>query len=444
MGRYPPHSDEAERGVLGCILLQPNECMGECIERLKPGPAVFYDLRHQVIYELLSEMYDKKEAIDIITVHQRLKDRQQLESVGGLAYLAPLPDVVSSAGNVVHYINIILEKFLLRQILKHCVEHADRAYAASGEEVTLLIEDFEKNALAVAESVTSNVEAGIKEIIHARINFYEECSRNGGGLLGLPTGYYDLDRMTDGLRPGDMIVIAARPSQGKTAIAMNIADHVAVAQGVPVGVFSLEMSRESLVGRMISARSRVNERTLIKGCATQEEQKRLITATAKLANAPIFIDDSAGLTITQLRARARRFHRQHGVKLFIIDYLQLLRTARRRDNRREEVDEISTGIKAMAKELNVPVVAVCQLNREIEKDKERKPRVSDLRESGQVEQDADLIGLLYAADPEAARNNSPVLPMNLLIAKARNGPTGDVPLIFFKEYTRFEQASKVQ
>jgi len=271
-----------------------------------------------------------------------------------------------------------------------------------------------------------------------------------GVLGGLASGYADLDRMTDGFHGGEMIVFAARPSMGKTSLAMNIAEHVVLTQKLPVGVFSLEMTAESLVLRMLCSNARVNLRNIREGFMTESDFPKLTSAAGKMSSAPLFIDDTPGLSILQLRARARRLWQQHGVKLFVVDYLQLLHSTSRRaqENRQQEIAEISSGIKALAKELNVPVIVLAQLNRELEKDKSRKPRLSDLRESGSIEQDADLVGLLYKPssgedDESASPEESDGLPVNLLIAKQRNGPTGDVHLTFLKPYTRFESAAKV-
>lgn len=443
MDRVLPHSIEAEQGVLGCIFLSAHECLDDCIDRFKPGPEVFHDLRHQIIYELLVEMYDKKEAIDVISVHQRLKDRNQIDSVGGINYLSSLPDMTPSAANVSVYSNIVLQKYILRRMLSHCTESINTIYGHAGE-LEPLIHQFESEALAISDSIFKDTTSDVKELVKNRLTFYEECAERGGGLIGISSGYPDLDKMTDGLKAGEMIVLAARPSMGKTSLAINICENVAIDQGIPVGVFSLEMSKESLVGRMVSSRGRVNERSLTRGCADEKEMKNTFTGAMKVGKAPIHIDDTAGLSIGQLRSKARRMVQRLGVKLLVIDYVQLLRTSSRRANRQEEIAEISTGIKNMAKELKVPVIAICQLNRELEKDRERKPRVSDLRESGQIEQDADIIGMLYAANPEEAARNPDVLMVNLLIAKQRNGPTGDVQFTFFKQFTRFESISKIE
>lgn len=446
--RLPPHSPEAEQGVLGCILLSPNDSMGECLEKLKAGAEVFYDLRHQSIFATLAEMYDAREAIDLITLQQRLKDRQLLEQVGGLPYLASLPDQVPSAANLSYYLDIVREKHLLRKMISVCTGVVGRVYDYEGE-VDTLLDEVERDVLRISESRVQEHVNTIKDLVKKAINTIEDYHQRQGMLTGIATGFPDLDKMTSGLHGGEMVVIAARPSMGKTSLAMNIAEHVAVDLKLPVGVFSLEMTSESLVLRMLCSRSRVNLRNVREGFLAERDFPKLTGAAGILASAPLFIDDSGGLSILQLRAKARRLYQQHDIKLFVIDYLQLLHsTSRRAENRQQEIADISNGIKALAKELNVPVIVLSQLNRELEREKNRKPRMSDLRESGAIEQDADLIGLLYkpnADDDEAAAPaaEEDAVPVNLLIAKQRNGPTGDVHLTFLKPYTRFESAAKV-
>jgi replicative DNA helicase len=452
--RLPPHSIEAEQGVLGCVLLSPNECLGELIQTFKGGPEAFYELRHRSVLELLIEMYDAKEAIDLITLQQRLKDRNQLEGIGGLSYLSALVDSVPSAANLSYYLDIVREKYLLRRMIQTCTEVIARVYEQQGE-VDALLDEVERDVLHISEEREQDAPRTIKDLVHKAINTIEDFHQRQGMLTGISSGFPDLDKLTSGLHGGEMIVIAARPSMGKTSLAMNIAESVAIDQRLPVGVFSLEMTAESLVLRMLCSRARVNLRDIREGFLAERDFPKLTGAAGKLANAPLFIDDSPGLSILQLRARARRMTQHHGIKLFIIDYLQLLHStsARRVENRQQEIADISNGIKALAKELNVPVIVLSQLNRELEKDKSRKPRLSDLRESGAIEQDADLVGLLYKADPanpsrpfngeEEEEQEQDALPVNLLIAKQRNGPTGDVRLTFLKGYTRFESAAKV-
>ena len=447
--RLPPNSPEAEQGVLGCILLSPNDCIGECIEKLRSGEDVFYDLRHQTIFKALADMYDHRQAIDVITLQQKLKDDQLLEQVGGIAYLSVLPDTVPSAANLSYYLDIVREKYLLRRMIHVCTDVVGRVYDYEGE-IDALMDEVERDILQISEARVQTQTTTIKELVKKAISTIEDFHQRQGMLTGIPTGFSDLDKMTTGLHGGEMIVIAARPSMGKTSLAMNIAEHVAIEAKLPVGVFSLEMTSESLVLRMLCSRSRVNLRNVREGFLAERDFPKLTGAAGKLAASPLFIDDSSGLSILQLRAKARRMHQQYQIKLFVIDYLQLLHsTARRAENRQQEIADISSGIKALAKELNVPIIVLSQLNRELEREKNRKPRMSDLRESGAIEQDADLVGLLYrpnAEDEDGAAGSSTsedATPVNLLIAKQRNGPTGDVNLTFLRSYTRFESAAKV-
>ncbi|MEI8042174.1 MAG: replicative DNA helicase [Verrucomicrobiota bacterium] len=447
--RLPPHSPEAEQGVLGCVLLSPNDCMGECVEKFKSGDEVFYDLRHQTIFTVLAEMYDRREAIDVITLQQRLKNQQLLEEVGGIAYLATLPDTVPSAANLRYYLDIVQEKYLLRKMIHTCTDVVSRVYDYEGE-LDALMDEVERDILRISESRVQSHTSTIKDLVKKAISTIEDFHQRQGLLTGVGTGFADLDKMTSGLHGGEMIVIAARPSMGKTSLAMNMAEHVAIEQRLPVGVFSLEMTSESLVLRMLCSRSRVNLRNVREGFLAERDFPKLTGAAGKMASAPLFIDDSSGLSILQLRAKARRMAQQFGIKLFVIDYLQLLHsTARRAENRQQEIADISNGIKSLAKELDVPIVVLSQLNREIEREKGRPPRLSDLRESGAIEQDADVVGLLYK--PKSASDDDEggggveedAVPVNLLIAKQRNGPTGDVELTFLKSYTRFESKAKV-
>jgi replicative DNA helicase len=447
--RLPPHSIEAERGVLGCVLLSPGDCLGVCIEKFKSGPELFYDLRHRHLYELLVEMYDHREAIDLLTLQQRLKDRNQLEAVGGLVYLSGLPDAVPSAANLSYYADIVRDKYLLRRMIQTCTEVVGRVYEHEGE-VDALLDEVERDVLRISEVRVEEKTATIKELVKDAITTIEHFHQRQGMLTGISTGFPDLDKLTSGLHGGEMIVIAARPSMGKTSLAMNVAEHVAIEERLPVGVFSLEMTAESLVLRMLCSRSRVNLRNIRDGFLAERDFPKLTGSAGKLAGAPLFIDDTAGMSILQLRAKARRMTQQHGIKLFVIDYLQLLHsTSRRAENRQQEIADISNGIKALAKELKVPMIVLSQLNRELEKDKNRKPRLSDLRESGAIEQDADLVALLYKPtggdddDSDKSGLEQDALPVNLLIAKQRNGPTGDVALTFLRSYTRFESAAKV-
>jgi len=445
--RLPPHSLEAEQGVLGCILISPNQSLGLSLEKLKTGSKAFYDLRHQHLFENMVEMWDSKQPIDLITLQQRLKDKNELDAVGGLGYLAALPEAVPSAANLEYYLDIVQEKGLLRKMIQTCTGVITQIYDYEGE-VDQLMDDVESQVLKISEEREETTLRSVKELVNKAITTSEEFHQRQGMLTGISTGFPDLDKLTSGLHGGEMVVLAARPSMGKTSLAMNIAETVVVEQQLPVGVFSLEMTAESLILRMLCSRARVNLRDIREGFLAERDFPRLTGAAGKMSTAPLYIDDTPGLSILQLRARARRMVQQHEIKLFVIDYLQLLHsTAKRADNRQQEIADISNGIKALAKELNVPVIVLSQLNREVEKEKNRKPRLSDLRESGAIEQDADLVALLYKPsggdDDEGPREEQESLPVNLIIAKQRNGPTGEVNLTFFKGYTRFESASKV-
>src|SRR5665213_3594375 len=343
---------------------------------------------------------------------QRLKDKQLLEQIGGIAYLAQLQDSVPSAANLSYYLEIVQEKYLLRKMISTCTDVVGRVYDYEGE-VDALMDEVERDVLRISESRAQSNVMTTKELVGKAIGTIENYFSRKGVLNGLGTGFPDLDRMTDGLHGSEMIV-------------------------------------ESLVLRMMRSSARVNLRSIREGFMSESDFPKLTSAAGKLANALLFIDDSAGLSILQFRARARRLHQQHSAKLFVVDYLQLLHSTARRsqENRQQEIADISSGIKALAKELKVPVLVLSQLNRELEKDKSRKPRLSDLRESGAIEQDADVVGLLYkpnSGDDEdgAQAEEADGLPVNLLIAKQRNGPTGDINLTFLKNYTRFESAAKV-
>src|SRR5215471_11301547 len=381
-------------------MISPNECMGECLEKLKEGPEVFYDLRHQTIFQVLAQMFDTREPIDVITLQQKLKDNILLDEVGGLAYLSTVRDFVPTSALLTHYLEIVQEKFLLRRMIQVCTEVVSRVYDYEGE-IDGLLDTVERDVLRISESRVQSKTITIKELVKKAINTIEDYHQRAGMLTGISTGFIDLDKLTTGMHPGEMIVIAARPSVGKTSLAMNIAEHVAIEQRLPVGVFSLEMTADSLVLRMLCSRSRVNLRNVRDGFLAERDFPKLLGAAGKLAGAPLFIDDSSGLSILQLRAKARRMFQQYGIKLFVIDYLQQMHSSSRKaDNRQQEIADISNGVKALAKELKIPIIVLSQLNRDFERDKSRKPNLADLRESGAIEQDADLVGILYKVDPD--------------------------------------------
>ena len=448
--RLPPHSAEdggAEQGVIGCILLSPNESMAQVVPKLQAGRETFYDLRHQEIYQELLVMWDERIPIDLITLQQRLKDRQMLENIGGIPYLNALQDAVPSAANVSYYLDIIVEKYVLRSMVRTFTDIVGRIYDFAGD-VPDLLDTVERDVLRITSmDDRSGGALDARTLVTQSIASFEQWHQNQGAPTGIPTGFRDFDNMTQGLHDGDMIVLAARPSMGKSSLAMNVAEHVAVDSGLPTVVFSLEMTAQSLMQRTMCSRGNVNIRDLQRGLFTERDFPLLTNVAGQITRAPLWIDDTPSLSILQLRARARRLHQLHGIRLFVIDYLQLMHSSssRAQESRQNEVAEISAGVKSLAKELHVPIIVLAQLNRELEKTPNRKPRLADLRESGAIEQDADIVGLLYKAEDEEASNEEEAnnVRVNMLIAKQRNGPTGDVRFLFRKNFTRFESVSPI-
>lgn len=443
--RLPPHAIEAEQGVLGCCLLS-RDAVSEAIEKLKNADR-FYDLRHGTIFATLAEMIDRNEPIDLITVQQKLKDKNQLESVGGLAYLSSLPDGVPSAANLSYYGDIVYEKYLLRRYIAVSTECIARAFDfEEGQDAIAVFDSIERDILALSLDRVGSKDKDWKAVIQRTIAAMEEYHRGHAQMRGLPTGYDYFDKMTAGLAPGQMWVIAGRPGTGKTSLAFNIVEHIAVDLKLPVGVFSLEMIDEELGARSIFQRARADFQRFRTGYLENSDIPKLLNAAGPIASAPIKLDDEGDMNIMELRAKARRWKAQDGIKLLVIDYLQLVKGTKNYREVKDEVKEVSNGIKAMAKELRIPVIALCQLNRELEKDKNRLPRLSDLGESGAIERDADLIGIFYEpklTDEEQeiadsgsdwARHSKRV---NMQICKQRNGPTGKVEFLFQKACMRF-------
>jgi len=436
-----PVSIDAEKGVLSSILLSPRETLTLAIEK-GIDEHHFHHPSHSTVFAILQELWKGNTPIDLITLTQALADRNQLPHIGGAAVLADLQTFLPTAANADYYIDIVREKHLLRRMISVCTTSAARCYDEQGD-VKSLVDDIEKQIFTVAEDRIRGDLPDIRHHVNAAIDSIEMLYKNQGKVTGLSTGFKKFDTMTNGLHPSEMVVIAARPSMGKTALAMNIAEHVAVDQGTPVAVFSLEMSAQQLVTRLLCSRARVNLRHISSGMMATGAQKALVKASGELGASKMVIDDTAGLSINELRAKSRRMMDKHGLGLIVIDYLQLLRSPSKRgqENRQIEIAEISNGIKALAKELSIPVIVLAQLNRKSEDRTDGKPKISDLRESGSIEQDADVVGLLYRSayyakdEEEKAEKGGEA---ELIIAKQRNGPTGEVPLTFLNEYTRFE------
>lgn len=437
-----------EQALLGSILLDANTVLPLCIAKITTE--AFYDLRHQTLYNTMLELYDEQSPVETVTLYERLQTWGKADQVGGVSYISGLPDAVPSAANAEYYLGIIREKFLLRRMLQVNTSSVSRIYEHEGD-CDELLDQIESEVLQVAETRVVSETPTALELVRNAIQNIESYHQHGGQLIGVGSGFSDIDKMTHGFRPGHMIVIAARPGVGKTSLAMNIADHVAVQLGLGVGVISLEMTGDELMERMIASRARVNLRNIQEGFLAERDMPRIVSAAGALGNAPLYIDDKSAQNILEIRAKARRWHQQHDIRLLVVDYLQLAgagSTGRRVENRQQEVSLISRGIKLLAKELGIPVIVMSQLNRQIEYDKNRKPRLSDLRESGSIEQDADLVMFLHARrridDNGEEEDDMPdVVPTTGIIAKQRSGPTGEIFFTFLKAYTRFESAARI-
>jgi replicative DNA helicase len=445
LDRALPNSQDAEMAVLGAVLLSPNEAGPEVRDRLSEEH--FYYSPHKVIFREIAALQDTLQAVDLITLTQRLRDKEQLEEIGGPAYLSDLISRVPTVANIEYYIEIVFEKYLLRQLIEAAHEVIYNSFEKQ-EDVKAWVDEVEQEIFRITAEKSTDIISPAKPLVMDAMASIEKMYEKRGEVMGLATGFRELDRLTSGLQDGTMFIIAARPSMGKTALAMNIVEHVAVDRNIPAGVFSLEMSGQELIIRMLCSRARVNLRSLHGGFPSERDHHQLAAVASQLMKAPIYIDGSAALTVNQVRARARRMKQQYKIRLLVIDYMQLMRAPSRRaeSSRQAEVADISAGIKALAKELSIPIIVVSQLNRQPESRDEGKPRLADLRESGAIEQDADVVGLLlrpevYEDDKEAREKVKG--EASLIIAKQRNGPTGDVDLTFVGEYTRFEDRARV-
>jgi replicative DNA helicase len=436
--RIPPNNLNAERSVLGACLLD-REAMLHVVESLRPED--FYDPRHALTFEVLADMYEKDRAVDSLTFQEELTRRNLLERVGGLPFVASLVDAVTTTANVEYHCAIVKDKSVHRALIR---VGADITRTGFSEEVEYQ-EALSSAEQQVFEIARHGTRSHLKEISDVVVNTFDQIEKSileGFSANGIPTGFHDFDKLTGGFQPGSLNIIAARPSMGKTAFALNVAQHAALTEGAPVLIFSLEMSAEQLANRMLSSEARVNIKEMQQAGQVRSDQWNALTdAVARLSRSPIFIDDSSMLTTMELRSRCRRFFSKHKDEkcLIIVDYLQLMANSRRSENRQQEVSEISRSLKGVAREFEVPVIALSQLSREVEKrGSDKRPMLSDLRDSGAIEQDADVVAFLYrpayyqqdkeAADPTA----------EIAVAKHRNGPTGKVDLVFYREYSRFE------
>jgi len=437
-----PNSPEAERSLLGCLITAPRDMAQEAASRL--SDQVFYDARHQMIFSAIRQLHDKNTPVDTVTLPQKLIDDGILNDVGGIPYIARIIAEVPTPTNIFTYAEIVREKYLLRRVMTACAEvlQAVKEYADDPKPV---LELAQEQFFIISQDRIEKEAQPVSELVIPTLRLIEKYYQNKGKVIGVPSGFADLDSLTGGFQSGQMIVIAARPGMGKTSFALNVAEHASVDAKKAVGIFSLEMANQELMMRLLASRARVSSQTIRKGFTSQEDLMRITHAAHELKDAPLYFDSTVGLSLAQLRTRARRLKKKYNIDLIIIDYLQLVLppTNRRADNRAVEVAEISGGIKAMAMELEIPVIVLSQLNRKPD-ERGGQPRLSDLRESGAIEQDADIVGLLYRpekyADDEEKRGSLTGEAI-LDIQKHRNGPTERIHLTFIEQLTRFENRS---
>jgi replicative DNA helicase len=428
--RLPPHSIESEMCLLASMMLD-KEVIGNVVQIL--DREAFFQADHQIIYDILIKLYEQNRPIDAVILREELGKRQLLDEVGGVAYLAQILNSVPSAAHGVHYAGTVREKFLLRQLISASNDILRDAYAPH-EEADLVVDKAEKKIFDIAQKKVGGAMVPLEHVLHEVFEMIENR-----GQRGLETGFLDLDDMLNGLQNGEMIIVAARPSMGKTAFAMNLVEGIAAERNMPCAVFSLEMSKQQLAQRMLCSRGKIDSHKLRRGMLQSHEYAHLANVVGQLAKAPVWVDDSAGLTPLELRAKARRLKLQHDIKCIMIDYMQLMDNPGP-ESRQQQISEISRSIKAVAREINVPVIALSQLNRASEGRDGHRPRMSDLRESGSIEQDADVIMLLHREDyyrmsePDFQPDNV----AEVIVAKQRNGPTGTIKLFFDNKSTRFE------
>lgn len=437
--KVPPQNLEAEASVLGGILLE-NEAINRVLEII--APVDFYRESHRKIFRAMMELTDRSEPADLITLSEQLKGKGDLEAVGGSAYLASLADQVPTAANIAHYARIIREKAILRQLITSATEIATRGFEEQGN-VDEFLDAAEKVIFDIAEKKIKASFVSVGDMIKDTLKAVERLYERKEMVTGVPTGFKDFDKLTAGLQPSELIIVAGRPSMGKTAFALNIASHAALNAGIGVAVFSLEMAREQLVLRMLCSEARVDNSKVRAGYLGERDFPKLANAAGRLHEALIYIDDTPAISVLELRAKTRRLIRDRDKKvgLVIVDYLQLMRGMGNASNREQEISEISRSLKALAKELRVPVIALSQLNRRVEDRGDRRPMMADLRESGAIEQDADVIAFIYRDEVYNTKSSDKGVA-EIIVAKQRNGPIGTVNLAFLNEYTRFEDLAE--
>lgn len=434
--KVPPNSIEAEQSLIGGLML--DHVAWEKVADVISADD-FYRKDHRLIFAAIASLAETNNPCDVVTVSEYLDNRGELEQSGGLEYIATLANETPGAANARAYAKILRERSVLRALINAGNEISGSAFATDGRMASELVDAAERLVFEIAEK-GSRGRAGfkhLKNILPQAVDRIDVLHQSEGEITGISTGFTEFDKLTAGLQPGELIIIAGRPSMGKTSLAINIAENAAIGSKVPTAIFSMEMPSQQLAFRMISSLGRVDQAHLRTGCFPDEDWSRINTAVQLMSDAPIFIDDSAGLSPTEIRARSRRLHREHGLGLIVIDYLQLMQVPGSRENRATEISEISRSLKALAKELELPIIALSQLNRSVEQRPDKRPIMSDLRESGAIEQDADLILFIYREEvynPDTPRKGI----ADISIAKQRNGPIGDFPLTFVGRYTKFE------
>lgn len=433
--KVPPQNIDAELSILGGILID-NQALNNVLEIL--SAADFYVEAHRKIFTAIVDLSDRNEPCDLITLSNILKDKKQLDTIGGMAYLASLVDNVPSAANVAYYCKIVKEKSILRRLIATATEIQNNSYNI-GTDVDTVLDQAEHAIFEISENKIRPAFSPFKNIIKDSIRTIEKLYERKTFVTGVPTGFEKLDDITSGLQKSDLIIVAGRPSMGKTAFALNIARYAALDEAIPIAIFSLEMSKEQLAIRMLSSEAKVDSQRIRRGFLGETDWPKLIDAANKLSESLIFIDDTPAITVLEMKAKARRLTSEVGLGLIIIDYLQLMRGTAFKDSREQEISEISRSLKALAKELNVPVIAISQLNRKVEDRPNKRPHMADLRESGAIEQDADLIAFIYRDDVYNQSEDNPEKGIaEIIIGKQRNGPTGTIKLAFLEKYTSFE------
>ena len=435
--KLPPQNIEAEMGVLGSMLIE-EDAISQVLEVIDQND--FYKDVHKKIFSRIVELYDQRKAVDLITLVEKLKNDNALEEVGGASYLTALTNSVPTAANVVHYAKIVREKNILRLLINNATQIVTDAFETE-EGVDDVLDRAEKMIFEISDRRIQGGFLSIKELMKDSIETIDKLYQRKAHVTGIPSGYADFDERTAGLQPSDLIIIAGRPSMGKSAFAINIVEHASIFEKVPVAFFSLEMSKEQLVQRFLCSHARVDAHKVRTGFLSAQDWPNLTTAAGKLSEAPIFIDDTPGISVLELRAKARRLKSHQHIQLIVIDYMQLMRGSSYAESRQQEISEISRSLKALARELNVPIIAISQLSRAVESRTDHRPQLSDLRESGAIEQDADVVVLLIREEYYNPTEQNKGLA-EAIIAKQRHGPVGTVRLSFIKEYTRFENLAQ--